>query len=86
MAESSETQPSVFGNVTYDKGEPQAGLVSPSLCPPPTLLHVLRTSHVLREKAYIVGGGGHCCTKCYLFIYIRPSSVILNIFLKFNYL
>lgn len=53
----------------------------------PPLLHVLRTSHVLREKAYIVGGGGHCCTKCYLFIYIRPSSVILNdIFLKFNYL
>ena len=35
MAESSETQPSVFGNVTYDKGEPQAGLVSPSLCFPP---------------------------------------------------
>lgn len=42
------------------------------------LLHVLRTSHVLRERAYIVGGGGHCCTKCYLFIYIRPSSVHLN--------
>ena len=42
------------------------------------LLHVLRTSHVVRERAYIVGWGGRCCTKYYLFIYIRRSSVHPN--------